>query len=134
MGVKVIYFLRIPRSFSKFIRVLETIFDDLGIFFLIFVLILFIFAVPLLILEKSSTFATDPMFPGKGVQLFKSLVNVYLSGMGEYGNFLEAAERMSSFEKWFFQAYFVLMTAVIQIVMLNLIIGITGMTFENVVN
>lgn len=131
LATKSIYFLRIPRRFSKFIKVLESVFSDLAVFFLIFILMLFVFAIPLCIMGQSSNFTAEaPLFPPPAI--ITSVVQVYMTGIGEYGTFTDAVEGMGNMTSFVFYAIFIVTTLTIQICMLNLIIGIITVTFETV--
>merc|ERR1712166_423882 len=62
-----------------------------------------------------------------------AMINTYLSGVGEYGAFLDPLQApVQPPNAWFIWILFIFMTLVIQVMMLNLIIGIIGQTYNRV--
>ena len=126
LGFRWTYFLRMFRSTAKFMMVIEQVFYSLRIFFFIFLLIVFMFAVPFALISIG---AGNNMYADN--KFLRASESVYLAGIGEYGTFLDgfAADPNA----WFSRPLFLLMTLVIQTMMLNLIIGIISETYNRVI-
>ena len=127
LGFRSIYFLRMFRSTAKFVMVIESVFSDLSVFGFIFLLMVFMFSIPFALLSKG---AGDNMYADK--EFLRSSESVYLAGIGEYGTFMDGFETDPN--AWFTRPLFLLTTMVIQVMMLNLIIGIIGATYERVIS
>lgn len=114
--IKIFYFLRIFRQTGFFVNMLLKVMKQSKIFFLLYMLILSSFACTFCILSPS------------GANYLSSLNYSYMLGLGEFD--LEWDDYEAPF---MMQAFFIIATLVVMIVMLNLLIAIVSTAYEQVI-
>lgn len=112
MWLKVFYFLRIFRQTGFFVNMLHMVILECRFFFLLYVLIHFAFGSAFYILSGGENF----------------FVYVYLLGMGEFDTEFDAYDTPNVA-----LVFFLLMTVIVNIVMLNLLIALVSKAYEEII-
>ncbi|CDW76983.1 wd-40 repeat protein [Stylonychia lemnae] len=132
MWIKLFYFMRLFQPTASFIRMIVQIFLDMSTFLLFLVIALvgfgntfYILAVNLVESNKTEE-ETPELFTGN---FGLAMIYAYRAGLGDFAT----DQYASSKEEWLLWIFFLLITILIQIVMLNLLIAIMGDTFDKVI-
>jgi hypothetical protein len=135
------FFLFFFRVSTKFVLVLLTAIGDLKMFFIFLAMLFVSFTCPFVMLSRGNG---NKYFDGQEWEVgqveeplafatfYTPYVNMYEAAIGEYGFTEDFDSDPSALNRMTAWGIFIIMTFIVQVIMMNLIIGIVGKSYENV--